>query len=133
MDNDLKPGDLVFLTQDYEKYVFERNPGIRVSLVNRIAKLEQIIDWDSPSGKKIKELRLKTGKWKDLPLEDNKYIFSVYYHEVQGRDGQKGVTERGVPMFSKDPKSGDPFFVKIPDWIYKNIQKKCESFEVRDP
>jgi hypothetical protein len=130
--DDFKPGDLVFLTQEYERYVFERNPGIKVSLVNRIAKLEQVIDWESPSGQRIKEARLKSGKWKDLPLEDNKYIFSVYYHDLTGREGKKGVAERGVPMFSKDPKTGDPFFVKIPDWIYREIIKKCETFEVQE-
>ena len=59
---EIKVGDLVFITQDYEKYVFERNPKIRVSLVNRLAKLEQIIDWGSDSGKRIREARLKSGK-----------------------------------------------------------------------
>jgi hypothetical protein len=132
MNTELQAGDLVFLTQEYEKYVFERNPKIRVSLVNRIAKLEQIIDWCSDTGKKIKEARQKSGKWEGLPLEDNRYIFSVYYHELTGRTGQLGVVERGVPMFSKDPKSGAPFFVKIPDWIFKEIQKKCVVFDVQD-
>lgn len=130
LDEEIKVGDLVFLTQDYEKYVFERNSTIKVSSVNRIAKLEQIIDWESPAGKKIKEARVGSGKWEGLPLEDSKYIFSVYYHELIGRGGQKGVVARGVPLFSKDPKSGAPFFIKIPDWIYKEIQRKCVTFDV---
>ncbi len=129
---DINIGDLVFLTQDYESYVFARNPRLKVSLVNRLAKLEEIIDWDSPKGRKIKELREKSGKWKDLPVEDNRFIFSVYYHDLEGRKGKSGVVERGVPMFSKDPKTGAPFFVKIPDWIFKEIQRKCESFEIVD-
>ena len=79
---DIKPGDLVFLTQEYESYIYARNPKMKLSLVNRIAKLEEILDWDSPKGKKIKELREKSGRWKDLPLEDNKYIFSIYYQLI---------------------------------------------------
>jgi hypothetical protein len=129
---EIKPGDLVFLTKDYERYVISRHPDLKISLVNRIAKLEQIVDWGSDSGKVIKNARLKSGKWKDLPLEDNKFIFSVYYHDLKGRNDQSGVIERGVPMFSKDPKTGAPFFVKIPDWIFKEIQRKCETFEVQD-
>lgn len=132
MKEEVSIGDLVFLTQAYENYVYKRNPDLRVGLVNRIAKLENIIDWESNRGKKIKQARLKTGKWKDLPLEDSKYIFSIYYHDLIGRKGQRGVIERGVCMFSKDPESGELFFEKIPYWIYKEIQKKSLDFEVED-
>lgn len=128
----VKPGDLFFLTQEYESYVYARNPKLKLSLVNRLAKLEEILDFSSPKGKKIKELREKSGKWKDLPIEDNKYIFSIYYHDVDGRNSQKGVIERGVPMFSKDPKTGAPFFIPVPDWLYRELIKKCEVFEVQD-
>ena len=129
---DLMPGDLVFLTPAYEKYVRARNPKLAVSLTNRLAKLEEILDWESPKGQKIKDARIKSGKWVDLPLEDNRYIFSIYYHDIEGRNGKHGVVERGVPMFSKDPKSGTPFFQKVPDWIYKEILRKCETFDVQD-
>ncbi|HMB31065.1 MAG TPA: hypothetical protein VKN82_04505 [Desulfohalobiaceae bacterium] len=129
-DMDIRPGTLVFLTQAYEEYVYKRNPKLQVSLVNRIAKLEEIIDWNSPKGKKIKAAREKSGKWKNLPLEDNKYIFSVYYHDIEGRGGKKGVIERGVPLFSKHPETKELFFMPIPEWIYRDIMKQCESFDV---
>ena len=126
------PGDLFFLTQEYESYVYARNPKLKLSLVNRLAKLEEVIDWNSLKGKKIKALREQSGKWKGLPLEDNRYIFSIYYHDIDGRNDQKGVIERGVPLFSKDPKTEAPFFVKVPDWLFKEIIKKCENFDVQD-
>lgn len=131
MEPNILPGDLVFLTQDYENYVYERNPKMKLSLVNRLAKLESIIDWNSTDGKIIKDARIKSGKWENLPLEDNKFIFSIYYHDVIGRGGKQGVIERGIPLFSKDPKLGLPFFIKIPDWVYKEILKKCETFTVQ--
>lgn len=131
MNPDIKPGDLVFLTQDYENYVYERNPKMKISLVNRLAKLESIIDWESPDGKAIKDARLKSGKWSGLPLEDNRFIFSVYYHDLVGRGKKQGVVERGIPLFSKDPKTGAPFFTKIPDWVYAEIIKKCETFRIQ--
>ena len=126
---EVMPGDLVFLTQEYENYVCKRNPKMTLGLVNRLAKLEEIIDWNSPKGKEIKELRLKSGKWDKLPLEDNKYMFSIFYHELIGRNNKPGVIAP-EPLFGKDPETGAPFFIKVPDWIYKEILKKCKTFEV---
>ena len=127
---DLKPGDLLFITSAFEKYFRKRNPTSKVILVNRIAKLEEIIDWGSEKGQKIKQARLMSGKWKDLVIEDNKYIVSIYYHDLIGRKGQRGVAERGVAMFRYDPETKAPFFEKIPDWIYREIIKNCEIFKV---
>lgn len=126
----MKPGELFFLTEAYEKYVYERNPDLRLRMVNRLAKLEEIIDWKSEKGQKIKQARIDSGKWNDLPLEDNKYLFSVYYHDLKGRNGQQGTVERGLPMFSKDPKTGEPFFVPVPDWEFREIMKECEKIYV---
>lgn len=130
MDEKIKPGDLLFLTDAFHNYIHRKFPSSTIVLVNRLAKLEEIINWNSVKGKRIKEARLKSGKWKDLPLEENKYILSVYYHDLVGRKGEKGVAERGVAMFRFDPKTGKPFFIKVPDWIYKEIVKKCEKFRV---
>lgn len=127
---DVKVGDLVFLTEAYENFIMSHNPLLRVSLVNRLAKVEDIIDWDSDKGKRIKEARLKTGKWDNLPLEDCRYILSVFYHDLEGRNGKKGVIERGVCLFSVDPKTKKSFFQKVPDWVYQEIMKKAVQFEV---
>jgi hypothetical protein len=133
--DDLKPGDLLFLTMAFEEYFHQKHPTSTISLVNRIAKLEEIIDWTSPKGQQIKQARLASGKWKDLPLEENKYIVSIYYHDIAGRKGERGVAERGASLFRYHPATGKPFFEKVPDWIYKEILKQCESFTVekRDP
>ena len=130
MEDNLIPGDLLFLTSAYELYLKNKYPKLKVRVVNRLAKLEDIIDWDTPKGKRIKEARVKSGKWKKLPLEENKYIISVYYHDLKGRKGEEGAIERGVPMFRYHPKSGVPFFQKVPDWIYQEIMKQCEEFDV---
>jgi hypothetical protein len=141
MADQFKAGDLVLLTQEYENYVYERNPRLTIptehrpgglKLVNRIAKIEEILDWDSPKGRKIRELRVKSGKWVSLPMEDCKFLVSTYFHDLKGRNGEQGVAERGQPMFSKNPDTGAPFFVKVPDWIYKEMVKKCETFDVQD-
>lgn len=130
MDEDIKSGDLLFLTETFNDYIHEKHPSSKIILTYRLAKLEEIIDWDSDKGKKIKAARILSGKWKDLPLEENKYIVSVYYHDLIGRKGEKGVAERGVAMFRFHPKTGAPFFEKVPDWIYKEIMKECEKFDV---
>jgi len=130
MDSGISPGTLVILTEAYDKYWAKRSIEKKIKFVNRIAKLEEIIDWESDKGKRIKYARIKSGKWKDLPLEDNKYIFSIYYPELIGRNGQAGVVERGVPMFSKDPENGKPFFIPVPEWLFKEIAKQCVKFGV---
>lgn len=127
---DLKPGDLLFLTKAFEEYFLSKHKDSTLSLVNRLAKLEDIIDWSSPKGQQIKQARIASGKWKDLPLEENKYIVSVYYHDIVGRKNQKGLAERGVCMFQHHPVSGHAFFNKVPDWIYREILKQCETFNV---
>ena len=130
MDKDIKPGDLVFLTRAFDAYIRKKNPSSKVSLINRLAKVEEIIDWDSEKGRRIKRAREESGKWNGLPIEDNKYVLSIYYHDLVGRQGQRGVAERGVPMFKSHPESGVPFFEKVPDWVFKEIIKKCETFDV---
>jgi len=123
-------GSLVYLTRAYEEYVRRTNPFMDARMENRIAKVEEIIDWESEKGKKIKAARIKTGKWDKLPLEDNKYILSVYYPELIGRKGEQGVAVRGVPSFSKDPDTGSAFFGKLPDWMYKDIASKCKELNI---
>ena len=130
MGTDFRSGDLVFLTQAYERWMYERNPHLKLSFVNRLARIEDIIDWESPKGKRIKEMRLRSGKWDDLPLEDNKYLLSIFYHDVQGRKKEAGVVEQGVPSFSKYPGTEEPMFVKVPKWIFEMLMTECQKFNV---
>ena len=128
--DDLKPGDLLFLTKAFEDFFLKKNPASKISLVNRLAKLEEIIDWESEKGRAIKKAREMSGKWANLPIEDNKYIISIFYHDLIGRNKEKGVVERGKPMFRYNPATKAPFFEKVPDWIYREIMKQCETFSV---
>jgi len=127
---DLKPGDLLFLTETYDKYVREKYPNLKIILTNRLAKLEGIIDWASARGKTIKEAREKSGKWDNLPIEACKYLVTIYYYDIKGRKGQSGVAERCVPLFMDHPETKKPFFYKVPDWVYKDIINKCQNFSV---
>lgn len=128
--DELKSGDLLFLTKAFEDYFRKKNPTSKISLVNRLAKLEEIIDWGSDKGIAIKKAREMSGKWKNLSIEDNKYIISIFYHDLIGRNKERGVVERGKPMFRTDPVTKAPFFEKVPDWIYRDIMKQCETFSV---
>jgi hypothetical protein len=129
-DDMLKPGDIVFLTKAFDTYMHDKHKTLTICFINRLAKLEEIIDWGSDKGKKIKEARVQSGKWTGLPLDDCKYIFSIYYHDVTGRDGKSGVIERGVPLFDKHPTTQESFFSRIPEWLFKELAKQCERFEI---
>jgi hypothetical protein len=127
---DVKPGDLVFLTSEYDAYIKSKHPSLKIVITNRLAKVEKIIDWQSPEGKLIYKARLDSHKWDGIKITDCKYILSVYYPDIKGRNGESGTVERGLPMFMISPKSGKLFFVKAPDWLYKEILKVCETFMV---
>ena len=129
MDPEVKSGDLLILTKEFDDYVRKRYVYV-ADMANRIAKLNQIIDWDSPTGIALKMAREKSGKWKDLCIEDNKYIVSIYYPELPGRKGEKGVIEHGKPMFRYHPETKKPFFLPIPDWMKKDILRECETITV---
>jgi hypothetical protein len=131
-EDEFRPGDLVFLTKAYEDYIKRKNPKLSISLVNRLAKIEEIIDWESDNGKKIKEAREKSGKWKNLIIEDNKYLLSIYYHDVDNKfNGKRGIIEC-TPMFLYQPGDNSKvFFEKVPDWVYEEIQRKCRNFDVK--
>jgi len=128
MSEKLKSGDLLFLTSAFNDYFHKRHKDSKLILTNRLAKLEEIIDWDSKKGKLIKAARIKSGKWKKLSIEDNKYLISIFYHDLVGREGQKGVCERGVCMFQCDPETKAPLFCKVPEWMFREIMKKGEEF-----
>jgi len=130
MSEKLKSGDLLFLTSAFNEYFHKKHKDSKLILTNRLAKLEEIIDWESKKGKLIKAARVKSGKWKKLSIEDNKYIISIFYHDLVGRNGQKGVCERGVPMFHCDPETEERFFEKVPEWMFREIMKKGEEFGV---
>lgn len=128
--NPLKPGDLVFLTKAFDAYFREKHPESKVVLTNRIGRIEDIIDWDTAKGKMIRKAREDSGKWKDLPIEECRHLVTVYYPDLIGRKGQGMVVERSSPMFEKHPKTGEPFFMKLPDWMYKDLISKCHTFQV---
>jgi hypothetical protein len=130
-EEEFKPGDLVFLTKAYEDYFRQRNPtAVHIFLTNRLAKIEKIIDWESEDGKKIKKARIDSGKWEGLPLEDSRYLLSIYFHDLVGRKGQQGVVSKEC-LFKEDPQKKEAFFVKVPNSILKEIIKKCEKFEIK--
>jgi hypothetical protein len=118
--SDFKPGDILLLTRSYEEYVRSRTPDLPIRLLNRIAKLEDIIDWKTERGQKIKSARIKSGKWEDLPIEENKFVVSIFYPELTGRKGQKGVVEN-TSLFQYDPLTRNSFFMKATDEIIKSI------------
>jgi hypothetical protein len=126
----VKDGDLVYLTKAFDVYMHRKHSAITTRFENCLAKVEEILDWGSDKGQKIKAARLKTGKWANLPMEDCKYILSIYHMDLIGRGGQHGLIERGVPVFSKHPETREPFFEKVPDWFYKEVMKKCISLDI---
>jgi len=127
-ETDIKPGDILLLTRFYEEYICSKKPCLIIRLQNRLAKLEDIIDWSSSKGKKLKEVRIKSGKWDDLPLEDNKYIVSIFYPELTGRKGQSGVVEM-ASLFRNDPLTGSEFFIKADENIIQSLMIN-ESYTV---
>jgi hypothetical protein len=127
---EIKPGDLVYLTRHFDVYMRRKGPKVDVIYSNRIGKLEEILDWESEKGRLIKQGRINSGKWTGLPMDSCKYLVTVYYPELIGRKGEKGVIEPCVPMFRYHPKTEEPFFEKLPDWFFNALVKAPVTFNV---
>jgi len=129
-NNTIVPGDLVFFTVVYDIWLHKRNPTHHHVMANRLARLEQIIDWDSETGKVIAEARKSHMRsWVGLDPLQCKYIFTVYYPELPGRDGKSGAIACGVPMFAEHPVSKKPFFIPVPEWLSKQLIKPLDQFK----
>jgi len=131
MSSDIRAGDIVYLTKAYDEFVRAKNPYLPTILTNKLAKVEEIIDWGTEKGRTIKEARLKSGKWKGLNQDDCRYMLSVYHPDMPGRNGQPGVVERGSPMFERHPETGEPFFIRVPGWYHEELMRQCLNFDVK--
>jgi hypothetical protein len=126
-DKDLElDGRLVYLTQHVDVWLRQMNPQFRVPMVNRIAKIVKVFDWESPEGKLLLKEREKTGKWTKLDPKAFKYVLKVYLPEVIAKTKdkeKKGVTvEEMMPRYY--PGTDAVLFEPLPVWMLTSLQKE---------
>jgi hypothetical protein len=113
-------GKLVYLTIHSEVWYRELNPKFNVPMVNRLAKIVKVFDWDSDEGRFLLSEREKTGKWDKLNSKDFKFVLKVYCPDL--RKNGKGVTvEEMLPMFFPGTKLA--MFELLPVWMLQSLQK----------
>lgn len=117
-------GILVFLTVHYDAWLRKDNPKFNIPMVNRLAKVIKVFDWESEEGKILLEMRLKTGKWKDKDPKDYKYVLKIYYPDLIKAGSKKAgmMTEEVCPM--NIPGTERLLFDKVPQWMYDEVVKK---------
>lgn len=129
LDNILD-GSIVYLTIYFDKWFRDRDIKSTAPMVNRLAKIVKIFDWESDEGKLLLEARKSNGKWKDLNPEDFKYILKIYYPELKNNKGIaiEEISSRYYPgsnneMFRVLPKSIIDFINKEEKNILKVVEK----------
>ena len=114
-------GSIVYLTLFYEKWIREVHPEFNIPMVNRLAKVIKVIDWESEEGKLILKERLKNGKWDKLKSEDYKFVLDIYYPELVGSKKSLAIAEM-VPRYYPDSKN--ELFRVLPETMVTRLLKK---------
>jgi hypothetical protein len=116
-------GRLVYLTTHTDVWLREINPKFNIFMVNRIAKIVKVFDWNSEEGKILLAERKKNGKWgAKLNPRDFKFVLKVYCPELSLKK-KRGVTvDELLPLHFPGTKL--TMFEPIPSWMLKDLQKE---------
>jgi hypothetical protein len=120
-DKDLA-GRLVYLTRHLEKWYRDLNPAFNVPIINRLAKIVKVFDWDTEEGKFLLAEREKTGKWKNIDSKLFKFVLKVYYPELILKKSNKVMIEEVVPRYY--PGTEGEMFSLLPEWMLKDLIKE---------
>lgn len=115
-------GRLVYLTVHSDVWFREINPKFNVPMVNRIAKIVKVFDWDTEEGKLLLSEREKTGKWTKLNPKDFKYVLKIYCPELVIKDRKGLTTEELLPRLY--PGTDLKMFEILPPWMLESLQKE---------
>jgi len=126
--NDLKTGDIVYLTRHYAEWIKQLKGDLNIAVVHRIAKIVKIFDWKTTEGKLLLEQRRATGKWKNLEIKDFKYVLNVYFPELE----DKKTKQVGMSLIEvlplNYPSSTFQLFEKYPEHLITDLNEK----EIKD-
>ena len=116
-------GRLVYLTTHTDVWLREINPKFNIFMVNRLAKVVKVFDWDTDEGRFLLEEREKNGKWGGkLKPRDFKFVLKVYCPELSLKK-KRGVTvDELLPRFF--PGTDLTMFEPLPPWMLRDLQKE---------
>jgi len=123
-------GHLVFLTPHADSFIRETNPGFtttNIILVNRIARVAKVFDWNTAEGKYLLKEREKTGKWEKLnrKSKDYKFVVTIYYPELEKNDKQGIMVDQVMPRYH--PSTKQPLFEPVPKWMVAEVKKRIDT------
>lgn len=122
-DKDLD-GKLVYLTLFYEKWIREVHPEFNIPMVNRLAKVVKVIDWDTDEGRLILNERKRNGKWDKLKSEDYRFVLNIYYQELAQTRKNIAIAEM-MPRYYPDSKN--ELFRILPESMITGLLKKEQN------
>jgi len=121
MDKDFA-GRLVYLTMHCDVWFRELNPKFNIPMVNRIAKVVKVFDWETEEGQLLLSEREKTGKWGNLDPKAFKYVLKVYCPELKIKNRVGFATEEVLPR--KYPGTELTMFEPLPPTMLRSLQKE---------
>jgi len=124
MENKDLDGKIVYLTLFYDKWIREVHPEFNIPMVNRLAKVVKILDWETDEGKLVLSERKRNGKWDKLKPEDYRFVLDIYYPELALTRKTIAISEM-VPRYYPDSK--DELFKILPDIMITGLLKKEQN------
>jgi hypothetical protein len=91
-------------------------------MVNRIAKVVKVFDWETEEGQLLLSEREKTGKWSNLDPKAFKYVLKVYCPELKIKNRVGFATEEVLPR--KYPGTELTMFEPLPPTMLRSLQKE---------
>jgi hypothetical protein len=115
-------GRLVYLTMHADVWFRELNPKFNIPMVNRIAKVVKVFDWETDEGRLLLAEREKTGKWGKLNPKAFKFVLKIYCPELKIKDKVGFATDEILPRMY--PGTELTMFELLPPWMLQSLQKE---------
>ena len=126
-----KVGDLVFFTRAAELWMRETRPTSPVGFITgKLARVAEVIDWESERGRTIKASRDKLEKWSTIPnADDYRFVLDIFFPEMPSGEEQGAfglVLPDVVPEFFSNVEGSEdplPLFLKTTNTFQERLQK----------
>jgi hypothetical protein len=126
-------GKIVYLTPFLDEWLRKTNPGFNVPMLNRLAKVVKIFDWDTEEGKLLLQIRKKSPKWEEHTSTDFKFVLKVYHPDLRTTKAKRPGLTILEHMPRNLPGTDKPLFALYPSWMIENfLKEEKDVLEVKE-
>lgn len=125
-------GDVVFLTMAGHDFISRNKKDFNIPTSGRIAKILEIMDWNSERGKKVLAERKKVPMWIGKVAEDYKYVLLVYYPDLSTEEANGIALPEIFPQYhpKADKANKVALFEKWDSNLLKSIFSESKLYKL---